>query len=558
MIFSFVALWSILFLLVLNGRYFFGNRHPLWISGLLGLVLWMSVRWIFGLFGPFAWIGAVVTVLIGLFQLFRFEKICRSKRYVAENKTLSGLQLFISALMLTYAAYLPLNFDTGAYHLQTFKWLSQFGTVPGIANLDIHFGAVSGWFSMAASLEPVFPGRTYHFVTIVPWMLVLSGTLIVFKKSDAQVNQPERLFGAIAFPVALFFSRGSAASLSPDVPALIFGLAAVYLALQYVNNRSVQTLVTIWILCLGAVSSKLSMAPLVLLPISLLAGTSPAGRLNRIDAFRLMVPAVVVVVAFVVQNALLSGWPLFPAPFSFGWHPDWQVPVENVRQFTHHVKMWGIRPDYQNLSGSGFLFWVPDWVTRNISIHFFPAEMLGLILVFPFAIAGFLWIPHTSRKPFYAVYLISWTGLIFWFLSSPNPRFGTLWIFSTALIPAIALMKYRLSEKKVQVVFTFWKWMVVMLLLAFVPESGIKNCWFGSQRYLIRQMRPAPQGPVVPFPLKDGTQVWVPETGSRVFNAKLPAARSGPLQTVRRGTSLHEGFRSGHNRLKHAEMEAQQ
>jgi hypothetical protein len=83
----------------------------------------------------------------------------------------------------------------------------------------------------------------------------------------------------------------------------------------------------------------------------------------------------------------------------------------------------------------------------------------------------------------------------------------------------------------------------VYFLIRLIPESGIRSRVFGEQSYLISLMRPAPQGPVIPYTLHDGSEISVPEQGFRVFNAPIPAARRGPVCVERRSVLLKDGFR---------------
>ncbi len=40
--------------------------------------------------------------------------------------------------------------DTSSYHIQMVKWIQEFGSVPGIANLHLRFGFNSSWFTSIA------------------------------------------------------------------------------------------------------------------------------------------------------------------------------------------------------------------------------------------------------------------------------------------------------------------------------------------------------------------------------------------------------------------------
>jgi hypothetical protein len=247
---------------------------------------------------------------------------------------------------------------------------------------------------------------------------------------------------------------------------------------------------------------------------------------------------------FLTHNHIFSGWPLFPTTLWSGFSPDWQLSPEKVIAFAQHVKLWGIRPDYQNLTSLSPLSWLPDWWLRNVSLHFFPAESVALALFIPVTLLAFFVIPPHIRRRHFPIMLVSWIGLTFWFLSSPNPRFATFWVFSAVFIPLSCILSESFSDQQQNFLRNFLLVSSSVLLLLFIPESGLRGRAFGNQHYLLTLMRPAPEGPVVTFETIDGTYISIPESGYRVFNAPIPAGRRGEFCIIRRGPLLADGFRA--------------
>jgi hypothetical protein len=68
-----------------------------------------------------------------------------------------GILAVIAALSSTR---LVRAFDTGLYHYQIVRWLSEYGTVRGLALLHFRFGFSSSWFALAAPFDfGPFQGR---------------------------------------------------------------------------------------------------------------------------------------------------------------------------------------------------------------------------------------------------------------------------------------------------------------------------------------------------------------------------------------------------------------
>ena len=55
--------------------------------------------------------------------------------------------------------------DTESYHIQSIKWIQEYGSVPGIVNLHVRFGFNSSWFSSVALFS--FSSKTTGGFTVM-------------------------------------------------------------------------------------------------------------------------------------------------------------------------------------------------------------------------------------------------------------------------------------------------------------------------------------------------------------------------------------------------------
>src|ERR1700712_5641578 len=71
------------------------------------------------------------------------------KRYCSVIKTIPWFIWVIFSIMLlvqAYAAYLPSSHnDDGLYYSTSIKWIQEYGTIPGLANINPRIGFNSSW-----------------------------------------------------------------------------------------------------------------------------------------------------------------------------------------------------------------------------------------------------------------------------------------------------------------------------------------------------------------------------------------------------------------------------
>lgn len=138
--------------------------------------------------------------------------------------------LGIAALALGVAAYcsqVVVWVDSGLYHVQMAKWLSEFGIVPGMGLIHARFGFVSAWFALPAMFNAGgLEGRTTSFPGALCLLLMLIHVCIALARLAGQRARTGDIFvvaaSALALPVILV--SGMAVSSSPDLPVIALGI----------------------------------------------------------------------------------------------------------------------------------------------------------------------------------------------------------------------------------------------------------------------------------------------------------------------------------------------
>jgi hypothetical protein len=126
------------------------------ITGMIGVTA--LGQWI-ALFQPLRAVSLLIILLCcGIITLFRKMRIQVSLREIRSelwNKSaFFYLSLFCFLVMIIVLNAGPtIMDDTDSYHIQMVKWVREFGSVPGIANLHLRFGFNSSWFISIASFS---------------------------------------------------------------------------------------------------------------------------------------------------------------------------------------------------------------------------------------------------------------------------------------------------------------------------------------------------------------------------------------------------------------------
>ena len=180
------------------------------LSAIMGLVLLSLWGLLWSFWGALNSTPLIIAVISGLIVIFLSSQAKKAIVLQFKEKQKLPLTLFtggILAITICYASNGPSVYDTGAYHLPLIKWLNNYGTVYGIANLDPHYGFASIWFYLAGLLDfGAFKGVPFHFINALLITIAIGWCFASLKRMYKGVYRLQDLF-SILLLAYIFFNK---------------------------------------------------------------------------------------------------------------------------------------------------------------------------------------------------------------------------------------------------------------------------------------------------------------------------------------------------------------
>ena len=527
-------------------------RLPLSLVTILGLVLVTTIAGYLSLLVKIA-LAANALILLGalvLGGLYHGEiKACLTsglRRLFTLNKYILVLFLISFLFILARSVAPPSSFDTGLYHAQAIRWIEEYPVIPGLGNLHGRLAFNSSWFLANAlfgfsflKLQP-FHVLNGFFVSIF-LVFCLQGLSNLIK---GQYQCSNILRAAVSLPGLLVFKD----QLSPPTPDLPVALLICLLFIYYLQLREKNAEVpeqffslSLCFLAAWAITIKLSALPLALF-IAVLVSKEIAQR--RGTNLCLIIGGVsFLVLPYFLRNTWLSGYLVYPLPGLDLFHLDWQVPAAAALAEKRAIEAFARDPGSVLAQSKCAFSWVPLWLHYTLADYgsklvriFLPGLVILLDCLVNLITRKTCKIDLQEIGKDKVIYLTAATGLLFWFFTAPDPRFGMGFIMIAPVIIFIPLLKaydYQVTR--------LFPWSMALLLLYFLavflppnlPSLG-QHLWLPA---------PYPQERLVVEEIQ-GHQVYFPQDREgKCWYAPLPCAYY-PVNFAFRGASIADGFKA--------------
>ncbi len=513
---------------------------------LTGLIALAALgQWIV-LFGPVNLRVLIVILLMMLivsyFKRGRVREMMLSACYELKNKSAGfygSLICFLIMIVILNAGPIMMD-DTQSYHIQMIKWIREYGSVPGIANLHLRFGFNSSWFTTCALLTQPLSGINGYCALnglISCWFCYFLLAKIFY--SPAGIVSPRSLAlraGSIFLLGFCFLNwsviRGAATSANYDFITTIC-LVVLFTEL-FENPEHLGIEWVIWPVYLFTV--RMINAPLILLSVFYFLSDRKNGRTRRLLCGSFLLGFLVI--PFVIRNLILSGYPFFPI-YQLDWFSfDWKADKRAVVEISEYIKYFnrvnsGFRP-LAETRALGFPQWIFYWF-----MYLFRFDRILVIM----SVVGYAYVLFKARYHF-----TSWqryfTGIMIlelaiWFFTAPDPRFvqGGL-LFGVFAAIAMAPISPKIGSRNIQV--------LTGLLSAAVLVYGISKLKDPSYRNLAYPS-PLPK-PQVRTVLVDHLELHIPgkvldNWNARCYDVDLPCLYRVDPRLMARGGSIAEGFK---------------
>lgn len=333
-------------------------------------------------------------------------------------------------LILVMSSWTIIHPDTLGYHAQTIQWIEKYKAVPGLVHLHVRFGYQGLWFVDAALFSFSFTGKEEILLlnsTVLFWFFIF----LINRINYNFLKEGNQLYGILwmALLVISIWSytqvRLTATSASPDFIATLFILIIIYLLLEKnLKHLDTSTWLLVAFLSLVAVTIKLSVVPVLLIAAAL----ALIGLFKRKIKlfFTILLISVATLSPFIARNIITSGYIVFPSTFidiaKVDWKYDRELTVNEKNYITAYAKKPGIVKDEINaVNKMNPLEWLPTWWQNRSNAD--KIIMIFLALSFISALVSIKKILLSGLIPLLVLVTLL-TGIIFWFINAPDPRFG--------------------------------------------------------------------------------------------------------------------------------------
>jgi hypothetical protein len=334
-------------------------------------------------------------------------------------------------LILVMSSWTIIHADTLSYHAQTIQWIEKYRAVPGLVHLQVRFGYQGLWFVDTALFGFSFTGNEGINLlnsTVLFWFFIFLTNRINYNFFKAGKRLHGLLWAALLLISTWSYTqvRLTATSASPDFIATVFILIIIYLPLEKkLKHADDSTWLLVAFLSVVAVTIKLSVTPILLIA-AVSAFIELVKRKIKIF-FTIFFISVITLSPFIARNIITTGYVVFPSTSidvtNVDWKYDRERTINEKNYITAYAKNPGIvvRTEINAINKMSPAEWLPTWWQNRSTAD----KIIMLLLVLSF-ISAILSIKKILLSGFIPILILITllTGIIFWFVNAPDPRFG--------------------------------------------------------------------------------------------------------------------------------------
>lgn len=298
------------------------------LSGILGLsMIWTLISF----FIPLNIYIETVSIFVGLFFFFRNRLYGEFYQFSKKDFVLLSA---VTLTILLAGSYYPYILDHFGYYIPTLQWLTEYGQIKGISNVDLTLGQMSVWHIFQAG----FSNFSDPFLRINAVLLIIYTIYIIERKNWVHL---------CFLPVLLLFSQ----SPSPDLPVIIFSL--IILNELIAGNRNTTLLFAFSVFVF---SIKPTM---IWLPILVFLHSVFIFKNN----FKPLFLGILILLLFFIKNIWTFGFPVFPVAIGdlgVSWKPNPEV-LKISSQFAI-MKTYDMQYTYEEIQKFSTSDYIKNWL----------------------------------------------------------------------------------------------------------------------------------------------------------------------------------------------------
>ncbi|MEQ8169669.1 MAG: hypothetical protein ABRQ38_12330 [Candidatus Eremiobacterota bacterium] len=512
------------------------------VQGILGMIIVTTMATTINFFLPVNQIISLIFLSTGviLFIINRKNIFYRiSREHINLFIILAGI-LFIIIPFSWNEAY-----DTGLYHLPAMKWITSTSVPAGLANLHSRLGYNSSWFVLAACIDQwvIITDKPFFLLNgLMTFYYIFLFAIILkekFLKKEILNNYLfADLFLLLSFFTFIFPLKYLICSLYTDLPVIILTVFVLYLVSYDLESNSsfssytfLSTIISAYGLTIKSTALPLFLTCIFIALLRPLIEKLKTRTYNIKYNIKTLIICVtllsVIFIPWIARGVMLSGYLFYPV--STGYLPglSWSVPAEKAQERINADINWSRYRNGCSISNSSSQ-WIWLWFKRYIKMF---------VVIFTIAITGICLILISAYRKKLSIdkeiiwiipFIIASSGILFWFLTIPGPRYGYGYLFSWALLLFSAgLWRSGILEvKKMQKFYRVAITVFILIIFIILIFSDILLPSYIRKENKVKKMTwkefNLPQVEMVEKHTGDGISIYLPSRSDQCWNAKLP------------------------------------
>ncbi len=338
--------------------------------------------------------GIVLAAILVLISLWRRETRREIRAFSRALSPLMAIGAFVLALGGAIYETQPVRYyDTGLYHFGLIRWLSRFGTVPGLALIHFRFGFASSWFALAAPFNAgSLEARTTTLLNGLALLLAAFHFLLCASRclTNRALLPDWIIVSASAFFIPSAVYRILFISSSPDAAVMILTVVVAWTIIvmpehprpKKTSKFAPDASILPFVLSMAALTIKVSALALVI--VSTLFFVYHNGLRLR-SLLSLGTVGLALLVPMIAYQTMTSGCPLFPTGVLCANLP-WSMDAQQVRHMFDTLPLW-TRWGGPPPPDAGRLDWLwRGWLTQGTT----PKVVMAILFSTVVAAGGFL------------------------------------------------------------------------------------------------------------------------------------------------------------------------
>lgn len=512
------------------------------IVGLCVITAFLGFYHIFFKIGLYA---NIVLLLISatsfILNIKEYERYFNDCLSYLKNRYILWIPLILSiSLVLIKSVTSQAIYDTGLYHAQNIKWIEEYSVVPGLGNIHGRFAFNSSFFLPCALFS-------FSFLDIQPFHHLNSYLFLVFSISmiyysyEGITNRKKISFFCLSITILSYgYFITWLSSPTPDVPAAIFLWLVFLVLIDKTESDSVNIFdfnyLSALVISLTAITIKLSTVPIFLVISYIILVCRKSLQAHKY--FKIVLAGSLIILPWGIRNVIVSGYLIYPLALIDLFDFDWKIPAESVINLKGWIYSWAIMPGrpLSEVLALPMKEWFPVWFKR---LHIVNKIPFLIVSISPFAIGFYCWFNFNKldriNRHLITYWFICYVGVLFWFFTAPDFRFGYGFVSLCSLITLSFFIKDTIFSYKGIGLFVVMGLSLFVTVLLFNSNAHLSKNWLFPEGYRTVQTITKSNG---------NLHVFVPKRGDQCWNEPLPCTPYFNNDIELRGSCIADGFRT--------------